>query len=1007
MNDSFDVTDPASRQQQPSLSESTKTPSQSDDRLQQQQQWQQWQKQSQLKQQHTQQQQNQQQQQKQQKQQRSVTPSQKASVEDDEETTKKNTKPSQAHLYNFLTTFKVEKGGEFTHTSFLRPGGSFYVPASRTPEFYDCYKAAIRAGEDLYVTEKHRHIGPVVADFDFRFDVLSTSNRRYGEKQVRAMTRALCDCVSHYVACPPEFVVHVMEKPAPVPQKQGNLMKDGVHIVIPGVVTKPAVQYLIRDALLAHPGFKACLEEIAPVNRSDDVVDRAVIESNNWIMYGSKKPTSEPYTVTHSYVYSPSSKFKSRSKATGNVGAGVGGGGGESDVDVDLDLDLNLREVSLYSDHADYVEELSIRNKYKETPTRDDMVREVEEVQAQLDDKARKRQAVQRVMMSGSNPSKERANANTSDCVDTARKMAQMLSPRRVENYGDWIRLGWCLRNIDHRLLDSWTEISQRSSKYIEGECETLWRHMRQGGLNIGTLHMWAKQDNPTEYKAMIRSDLFDLIHKSINGTHHDVARVVHHMYRYEYVCSSVKNRSWWEFRDHRWRTSDSAVSLRNRVSMEVVQEYNNMCSYHSQRAMQTDSDNEQMTHTRMSVELGKVALQLKRTNFKDNIIKECSELFYKERFEEVLDSNRDLLGFENGVYDLDNMEFREGRPDDHVSISTNIHYVPYDKEEECVQDVYRFFEAVHPNPNIRTYVLTMLASCLSGHIREEKFHIWTGCGSNGKSKVIDLFETAFGDYCCKLPVALLTGKRAAAGSANSEVARTKGKRFACLQEPSENERLNIGLMKEMTGGDKIIARALFSNPIEFRPMFKMALLCNHLPHVPSDDGGTWRRISVVEFKSKFVTEPPTKENEFPADTEIDQKFETWAPHFMSILIEHYRQYRLNGSLREPDEVKAVTHEYKKDNDHYADFIDTCLERSTNADEFVTVSEVFLEFKDWVSSDNIPMKVPKKKDVQNYLNGHIGKCVTLNGQPGYRGYKIRNRYATAQAVEDDDLEALS
>jgi len=53
------------------------------------------------------------------------------------------------------------------------------------------------------------------------------------------------------------------------------------------------------------------------------------------------------------------------------------------------------------------------------------------------------------------------------------------------------------------------------------------------------------------------------------------------------------------------------------------------------------------------------------------------------------------------------------------------------------------------------------------------------------------------------------------------------------------------------------------------------------------------------------------------------------------------------------------------------------------------------------------MKVPKKKDVQNYLNGHIGKCVTLNGQPGYRGYKIRNRYATAPAVEDDDLEALS
>ena len=36
---------------------------------------------------------------------------------------------------------------------------------------------------------------------------------------------------------------------------------------------------------------------------------------------------------------------------------------------------------------------------------------------------------------------------------------------------------------------------------------------------------------------------------------------------------------------------------------------------------------------------------------------------------------------------------------------------------------------------------MLFLASCLQGHNAEEKFRIWTGVGSNGKSKLIELFE--------------------------------------------------------------------------------------------------------------------------------------------------------------------------------------------------------------------------------------------------------------------------
>ena len=54
---------------------------------------------------------------------------------------------------------------------------------------------------------------------------------------------------------------------------------------------------------------------------------------------------------------------------------------------------------------------------------------------------------------------------------------------------------------------------------------------------------------------------------------------------------------------------------------------------------------------------------KLKKSDFKDKMLKESSVHFVNEKFEdEVLDANTNLIGFLNGVYDLSTMEFREGQ---------------------------------------------------------------------------------------------------------------------------------------------------------------------------------------------------------------------------------------------------------------------------------------------------------------------------------------------------------
>ena len=70
-----------------------------------------------------------------------------------------------------------------------------------------------------------------------------------------------------------------------------------------------------------------------------------------------------------------------------------------------------------------------------------------------------------------------------------------LLKQDRTEKYQPWIELGWCLHNIDDRLLEDWDKFSQYSKKYKPGECDSLWDHMEDRGLSMGSLIKWAKDD--------------------------------------------------------------------------------------------------------------------------------------------------------------------------------------------------------------------------------------------------------------------------------------------------------------------------------------------------------------------------------------------------------------------------------------------------------------------------------------------------------------------------------
>lgn len=413
--------------------------------------------------------------------------------------------------------------------------------------------------------------------------------------------------------------------------------------------------------------------------------------------------------------------------------------------------------------------------------------------------------------------------------------------------------------------------------------------------------------------------------------THYDVSKFIFECYKDKYMIEGVKNGDeWYQYDGNRWV---KGVDLWVNMSDDIVNRFTRL----------KDSENE-----KQNILIDKLIFQLKSVPFKGCLMKECSYIFHlsDKRFSSRLDENPNLMCFENGVLDLSNrnVEFRQGRKDDYLSLTTGINYIEYDENDKYTIEVEEFLDKVFVDKDLKDYAMKVISSCLFGG-SDEHFHIWTGKGSNGKSTLVQLIEKCLGNYACKLPISLLTNKRASSSVASPELSRTKGKRFLSMQEPEAGDELKVGLLKELTGKDKIVARELYKNPIEFLPQFKLFLCVNDLPTVTADDNGTWRRLRVTEFKSRFSDNPVQgNKYDFKKDRTLLYKMENWREAFMSILVEYYKQVAQEGIV-EPEQVMKYTNDYKKSNDVIETFIDS--ELTPNPDVFTSSTEVWGCYLNW------------------------------------------------------------
>lgn len=883
----------------------------------------------------------------------------------------------------WIQKYRVTNGGKFTHTGMHYFKGKFNIPEFAQDEFIEkYYQHTIINNRDCDLIERHVTLCCLLFDLDIKIGS-DVTERGYSQEAIREFIKNTIKIVNRYfeVSNVNAFDAYVLEKQAPT--KKSAYQKDGVHIVFPFLIVETALNHFIRNELLVAS------EDLFPLaqNSIDDIIDISIIEQNGWMMYGSKKKGGFSYDLTGVWGYR---EF--------------------------TDIDDNMLPISLQSSHigspsVELVSLMSIRRftMADMTSVRSDM-RElldcwINEFNANRKEKEeitlRKYQTT--VHFDNSKPD-----------LNTVEQLVDILDVKRASSYTSWIETGWCLHNIDESLFKKWVEFSERDPNYsaMTTECAKRWSTMQHSGLGLGTLHMWAKADSPTEYDEIVRNDLEYLICKTVcsstytneaNVKRHSkqfVSNLVYHVvnvlkqkYGHYYICSSFKHKAWYEFNGLYWDEDDSDIGLRTKIREKLYTDFDRTSRKFKRLSMRLSNDHpNKKKYEIMSSEIEKVSTKLRDHKFRTKLCDEAAEQLHWSHlnlsatsFEEVLDTKTHLIGMKNGVFDLKTGTFRESRCEDFISLNTNIEFCEFTWSDPIVLEIQCFLSTILPDGNVRNYVLRVLSSCLDGQTRHEHFHLWAGTGGNGKSKLIELFELAFGQYCSKLSVAAITQKRAGSNAPTPEIARLRGKRFVVLQEPNENESLQVGVMKELTGGDRIIARSLNKEPIEFKPQFTMILTCNELPKVPPDDGGTWRRIRLVRFNSQFVENPdPTNPREFKIDPELNEKLHKWKFAFFWMLTEVYKQYIKNGFI-EPEEVKKYTNEYQAMNDLYSDFIHETIKKDENS--YILVDELHAIFKDW-HNRNIGSRCPTKKQFTAHLEKKLSKTIIVEHKKAFNGIKM-------------------
>jgi putative DNA primase/helicase len=273
----------------------------------------------------------------------------------------------------------------------------------------------------------------------------------------------------------------------------------------------------------------------------------------------------------------------------------------------------------------------------------------------------------------------------------------------------------------------------------------------------------------------------------------------------------------------------------------------------------------------------------------------------------EDLDTDPWALNLTNGTLDLKSGTLRPHHRDDRITKCIPVAYDPAAGCPQWLAVLGRIFDGRAP---LITFLQRALGYSLTGDCSEQVLFVLWGSGANGKTTLLTTAVTMMGDYALSTRPETLMVKKG--DQIPNDVARLRGARLVIAVEADGGQRLAEGLVKQMTGQDRMSARFMRQEYFDFTPNFKVFLATNHKPLIRDTTHSMWRRVRLLPFS---VTIPDQEQ-----DHHLTDKLRAEWPGILAWAVRGCLDWQREG-LGLPDEVKTATEAYRAEMDTLGEFL--------------------------------------------------------------------------------------
>lgn len=315
------------------------------------------------------------------------------------------------------------------------------------------------------------------------------------------------------------------------------------------------------------------------------------------------------------------------------------------------------------------------------------------------------------------------------------------------------------------------------------------------------------------------------------------------------------------------------------------------------------------------------------------------------------------------------------------------------------------FIEQIQPIPEMRRFLQRWYGLSMTALTGEQKLVFEHGTGGNGKSVLNDVLARLLSDYAATAKIESLTGRnKRGGGDATPDLMPLIGARMVRSSEPEEGERVQEGMIKELTGGEPIMVRALHSDFVTVYPKFKLTISGNHKPDIRGTDDGIWRRLLLVPFSVQIPEEQ--------RDLEMVDKLLTEGPGILNWMIEGLLDYLANG-LQEPDMVLEATKKFRQESDPVGAFLTDCTAVTGHEGDFITSKTLIDAFNFWMDEKGetkwggrtVSLKLKDKADSWRDPVTQRTFIAGKSGVTGYRGIRLKEIFEKRFDVRNSSSSA--